>query len=507
MAEELLTSIQPRPYTGIVSYLLPTSFLTITEFEKSTLAVNNWLDLPTSDQHKKGRKRCDPDAVFRLFGDFCDYEPSKVRAEMLTFITNDFNYFRDVSWLNLNMHKKSLSQWMDNMRNQNTPADELAIFTLSRLYKRHSVIYSKSRTWCTIGTSKPLSEKDVYLTCDIRLVQTGPRNFVSLIKKPSSCMPVMQFEPLETIYEGGYYNEEAGPSTCSNTETFLEDGTEVTQKPVPELDSKEPNSFDIPDNHDNESAEYCALHGCKINADDTILINNDANGKHTTEISFPNAISVCKPSETSKLNTFNPLEESEPNLDLCMNNQNQNSEISVDNTNSNSNPVQIITRKCVVKVRNLNPEEIDFLCGPKLLPLFTTNDSSLKTNTNGDELGVKGKPVSVIDPTVTLRTESDTPKHGKTIVHTVTANKTVATVDDTPSRNLRPRRNKSIEVTYPKPRADDDDGDSTDEYTPQSEKLRIKLDNKKAPSAARLSAQKRTHDEPKPHSQAPHSLG
>ena len=78
MAEELLTSILPRPYTGIVSYLSPSSFLTVTDFEKSTLARNNWLDLPTGDQHKKGRKRCDPDAVFRAFGDFCDYEPSEV---------------------------------------------------------------------------------------------------------------------------------------------------------------------------------------------------------------------------------------------------------------------------------------------------------------------------------------------------------------------------------------------------------------------------------------------
>ena len=89
MAEELLTSILPRPYTGIVSYLSPSSFLTITDFGKSMLARNNWLDLLTSDQHKKGRKCCDPDAVFRAFGDFCDYEPSEARAEMLSYISDD----------------------------------------------------------------------------------------------------------------------------------------------------------------------------------------------------------------------------------------------------------------------------------------------------------------------------------------------------------------------------------------------------------------------------------
>ena len=162
--------------------------------------------------HKKGRKRCDPDVVFRVFGDFSDHEPSEVRAAMLSYISEDLNYFRDVSWLNLNMHKKKLSQWLDAMRNQNTPADELATFALSRLYNRHSVIYTKNRTWCTIGTSKLLSEMDVYLSCDVRLVQMGSQNFVSLIKKPSSCMPVMQFERLENIYEGGYYNNTSVPS-------------------------------------------------------------------------------------------------------------------------------------------------------------------------------------------------------------------------------------------------------------------------------------------------------
>ena len=188
-----------------------------------------------------------------------------------------------------------------------------------------------------------------------------------------------------------------------NTNTFLEDGTEGTQNSNPELDSMEPNIVDTSDNHGNENVDYCALHGCKISADDTIITNNDANGKQTMEISFPTAISVCKPSDTSTLNTFNPLEESEPNLDLCMTNQNQDSVVSKNITDSNFK--QIITRKCVVKVRNLNPEEIDFLCGPKLLPSFTTDTRSLKmgSTTNSEDLGVKGKSVSDNVPTVHWR--------------------------------------------------------------------------------------------------------
>ena len=491
MAEELLTSILPRPYTGIVSYLSPSSFLTITDFEKSMLACNNWLDLPTSDQHKKGRKCCDPDGVFRVFGDFCDYEPSNVRAEMLSYITDDFNYFCDVSWLNLNMCKKSLSQWITDMRSQNTPADELAIFALSRLYKRHSVIYTKNRTWCTISTSNPLSEKDVYLSCDVRFVQMGPRNFVSLIKKPISCMPVMQFEPLENIYKGGYYDDEPTPPDM---------GT-----PSCESDSKETNKtcIDIPEDQDSEKVEYCALHRCKISGNDTIITNDDTNGTHTTEINFPTTIAVCKPSNTSKLNVFNSLEESEPNLDLYMSNQNKDTEQSINDTDSNTK--KVITRKCVVRVRNLTQEEIDFLCGPKLLPSFTIESKLLEVETPTESEKQSAEIISHAPIETLEEAVASTSGHGTICNSTNEEKDCVLSVEETPTRILRPRCNAASKVDYSKPEMDDTDSDSTDEYTPNSDKSRTKLDNKKMPSAARMATQKRKYDKPKPHSQPPRS--
>ena len=231
---------------------------------------------------------------------------------------------------------------MDDMRDQNTPVDELATFALSRLYKRHSVIYTKNRTWCTIGTSKPLSEMNVYLSCDVRLVQMGPRNFVSLIKKPSSCMPVMQFERLENIYEGGYYKDTSVPSP-----PFKDKKLSDEKIPTSELETNN-NYVDSPEDHTNEKVEYCALHRCKTSASDKIITSGDLDRSHTTGINFPTAIAVCKPSNESKLNDFNPLEESEPNLDLYMSNQNKDIGESINE--SDSAMKKVITRKCVVKV-------------------------------------------------------------------------------------------------------------------------------------------------------------
>ena len=295
----------------------------------------------------------------------------------------------------------------------------------------------------------------------------------------------MQFEPLENIYEGGYYNDKSEPSPPFNGKKLSNERT-----PIRELESQETNNncVDTPEDQENEKVEYCALHGCKISASDTIITSNDIDRMHTTEINFPTAIAVCKPSNASKLNVFNPLEESEPNLDLYMSNQNKDREESINEIDSTTK--KVITRKCVVKVRNLKQEEIDFLCGPKLLPSFRTVSNLLEAET----------PLSTerIAPTETLvEAVASTSEHG-TVCNPAKDLKDGVPLE--PNRKLRPRRKAASEVIYPISGMDDTDGESTDEYTPNSAKTRTKLDNKKMPSASRIAAQKRKHDKPKPHS-------
>ena len=213
-------------------------------------------------------------------------------------------------------------------------------------------------------------------------------------------MPVMQFEPLENIYERGYYDEKTEPSPPLNGNTPSDERT-----PISELESQEAinNCVDTPEDQENKQVEYCALHGCKISASDTIITSDNMDGMHTTEITFPTAIAVCKPSNTSRLNVFNPLEESEPNLDLYMSNQNKGVEESINDIDSTMK--KVITRKCVVRVRNLKQEEIEFMCGPKLLPSFRTESNILEAET----------PLSAekIAPTETLvESVASTSEHG-----------------------------------------------------------------------------------------------
>ena len=135
MSEELINTMYIKPYTGMIPYLSPTSALTVSDFEKCPLANDHWLDLPFECNHRKGHKKHNPNRVFLASGSFSDHEADEVREEMLSAISSDFNYYQTVSWLILQLHKTTLSEWCNVMHAVTTPADELAIFALSKLYR------------------------------------------------------------------------------------------------------------------------------------------------------------------------------------------------------------------------------------------------------------------------------------------------------------------------------------------------------------------------------------
>ena len=204
MSEELINAMYIKPYTGMIPYLSPSSALMVSDFENCPLAKDHWLHLPLECSRCKGRKIRDPNHVFEAFGSYSDHEADEVREEMLSAISSDFNYYQTVSLLILQLCKTTLSDWCQVMRAATTPADELAIFALSKLYNRHSVVYTKDKMWSTIGTSTPMHEKDVYQQCDLKFILMGKDQYVQLIKKPSVSMPVLPLQPMESVYESSY---------------------------------------------------------------------------------------------------------------------------------------------------------------------------------------------------------------------------------------------------------------------------------------------------------------
>ena len=84
-------------------------------------------------------------------------------------------------------------------------------------------------------------------------------------------------------------------------------------------------------------------------------------------MTFTAAAKVCERPKSSRLHDFNPLGDSEPNLEFDMTNQNNTSKLDLH--------VKLMqdakTHKWQIKIRNLSKEQIEFIAGPQLLPALS----------------------------------------------------------------------------------------------------------------------------------------
>ena len=142
-------------------------------------------------------------------------------------------------------------------------------------------------------------------------------------------------------------------------------------------------------------------------------------------INFPLSSAVCCTSTDSALKGFNPLEESEPNLDMIGQNtanlSGQNMEDPVITTKDLVNDA--MTKTWRISVRKLTPEEVDFLSGPKLLPgLFDQPTSQLNVEDSDATIAASEGdqdqdllPINVNPPTPLRVDRSERPKRKCTL--------------------------------------------------------------------------------------------
>ena len=257
---------------------------------------------------------------------------------------------------------------------------------------------------------------------------------------------------------------------------LLVDKTTDTYTTPTTLPIDPPPNADIPTTS-SATKQYCAVHGCEVTQPQETASSECPNTSKDDNVSFPKAAKVCETSSNSTLQEFNPLKDSEPNLEFDMT-----------DPNNDENPdlhVKLIqdakTRKWQVKIRNLTPEQVDFIAGPRLLPTLAKTDAVVIEHQN---------PKSQEDVTLEQQPVED-----------ITV--PVLPLPDNEHKPKRPKRTTVKNINYATMTILDDPANSdSDEYLPEPDPL-PKLDNKRKPSASRIAAQhhkkgRDSRDEPKP---------
>ena len=181
---DLFKAIQDFPskyqYRGMVQYIHQTSKVTVKEFNNMDVSKHFWIDTRNCRRERKINKQC----IFQLFGAISQESAVDVRSNMVERIHLDPLYYKRIGHVILGFKNLVLNEWCDAMAKQTTSADELAIFVLSKIYQRHTVIFNASKPWSTLEPDSEMLEEELCENCQIHLAYMGKDQYAMLHRKP-----------------------------------------------------------------------------------------------------------------------------------------------------------------------------------------------------------------------------------------------------------------------------------------------------------------------------------
>ena len=124
-------------------------------------------------------KRVKVNHLYEIFGDFSSMEDDFVKCDMLKEITDHFEWYQDRGNIVLQMQSHTLMQWLHEHLKKIRP-DELALYALSHLYNRHTMVFGRGRPWCTICPTGDPTEVDFATSCQVHLLYLGEYIFAPL---------------------------------------------------------------------------------------------------------------------------------------------------------------------------------------------------------------------------------------------------------------------------------------------------------------------------------------
>ena len=138
----------------------------------------------------------------------------------------------------------TLSSWIENMRKETTPRDDMCLYLLARMYNKHVYVHNKLFYWCT-AIHKIKSEIDLELihNCEIELMFVHPWVFgqVKRVRIPKGTVPTMS--TVQSLHKGkevGITEKDKADQSketkdCSVVLTSIE-GTQAANVTRPSLD-------------------------------------------------------------------------------------------------------------------------------------------------------------------------------------------------------------------------------------------------------------------------------
>ena len=191
IAEELLGNIpmlNAFQLRALVPYLSPEDAMTIDDFEQSELAEDYYVETINLRYGKLENKN----HLLDVFSKYCGYDDSTyTRLDMLTFVAENTTRYEWNAHVLLKMHGTNLDGWVKTMTDCLNRGDELAIYALCDMLKRHAFVFTRTKPWTTVdGSIGSLTVPELCMMCDVRLIYLGNNKFGEIKCKPEVLSPL-----------------------------------------------------------------------------------------------------------------------------------------------------------------------------------------------------------------------------------------------------------------------------------------------------------------------------
>ena len=196
IAADLLNLIEDEEYVELIHPLGEDDYLNKNEVAsiKKMVSGKLWVD---NRKFVTRQNSLIPSGLFKLLGESVVKSALDVRNEVCDWMLDpDHKAVRSILRDSLKVSKMSYSTWINNLSNVQTPGDAFTLYLLCRTYKRHAVVLTSTKCWCTFKPGvRTLFDKLV--KADSVLLWLGDNRFAEvkpLKKVTSSLGPLIEWQ-------------------------------------------------------------------------------------------------------------------------------------------------------------------------------------------------------------------------------------------------------------------------------------------------------------------------
>ena len=185
---EIMDVIQHIAYKKCLCNLNDEDVISIEEFDNSELASRYWLDTKHCIAGRKQNK-INIQNLYEIFGSYTGHTSDEVRKMVIKEVNDNMKWYRSRANVPLSMKFVTIEKWLEAQKRRTVPGDEITVYVLSVIFRRHTIIFTKTKPWCTVEVDCNDTAMDIINKCETTLLYLGPQLFGVLRPHPFTIWP------------------------------------------------------------------------------------------------------------------------------------------------------------------------------------------------------------------------------------------------------------------------------------------------------------------------------